>query len=93
MNLYSDPSAWNSDEITAWLKWCTKKFQLKQKPVRSRLPNTGTELVKLSKAEFWVCADGYGKGGNKLAQHIGLKIYEATGQWEETLLSEIEPCK
>lgn len=87
----TDPGTWNEKEITAWLKWCTKKFKMKPKPVRSRLPNTGTELVDLTKADFWVVADGSRVGGNKLAQYIALMVHNATGRWIESLHSKEDP--
>lgn len=88
----SDPGTWNEKEITAWLKWCTKKFKIKPKPVRSRLPNTGRELVDLTRSDFWVVA-GSGVGGNKLAQYIALMVHNATGREMESLHSKEDPGK
>lgn len=45
----------------------------------ARFPNTGAELVKMSRAEFWVCA-GSKTGGNTLSNHISHMIYNTTGR-------------
>lgn len=89
---FIDPSEWNAANIKTWLNWSTKKFDIKPPPVRSRIPNTGKELVELSKAEFWVCA-GSKHGGNTLAKYIAWKVYDATGKWIPSLQNKNDPGK
>lgn len=89
---FLDPSEWDTANIKTWLKWMTKKFEIKPPPVRSRFPLTGKELVELSKAEFWVCA-GSEHGGKTLARYIAWKIHDATGRTIPSLQDNVEPCK
>lgn len=88
----SDPSEWDAANIKTWLNWSTRKFSLKPAPTRCRFPNNGKELVKLTKAEFWVCA-GTKEGGNTLAKYIAWKVYDATGQQLTSLQSNDDPGK
>lgn len=89
---YPDPREWDATNIKTWLNWSTKKFDIKPPPIRSRFPNTGAELVELSKADFWVCA-GSKHGGNTLAKYICWKVYDATGKWITSLQSNDDPSK
>lgn len=63
---------------------------LEPKPVFSRFPITGSELIEMSRAEFWVCA-GSNNGGNILAKHIAHSIHSATGKNLTSLLNDDDP--
>lgn len=90
MNSHADPTEWDTANIKSWLNWMTKKFNIDPSPTRSRFPKTGKELVEMSKAEFWVCA-GSKYGGNKLAEYIAWKIYDATGRPMSELQNRQDP--
>lgn len=87
-----DPSEWNTLNIKTWLEWVTKQFSISPKPVLSRFPSTGRELIELSRADFWVCA-GTKTGGNILAKHIACRIQSATGRIMDLLFCDKDPGK
>lgn len=88
----TDPSVWNDEHIKSWLKWISKKFSLDPELSSLRFPKHGNELVKLSKAEFWVCA-GSKEAGNILAKYIAHIVQNATGIDMKHLLDENDPGK
>lgn len=94
MNILSktDPSDWDSTKIRTWLKWSTEQFKLDPKPMFERFPKTGTELINMGQADFWVCA-GSRRGGQVLARFILDWNHKACGRWLEHLHAEIDPCK
>lgn len=88
----TDPSVWNDGHIKSWLKWMSKKFSIEPSLSSLRFPKRGSELVKLSKAEFWVCA-GSKEAGNTLAKYIAHIVQNATGIDMNHLLDENDPGK
>lgn len=88
----TDPSVWNDTHIRSWLKWISKKFSIEPPLSSLRFPKHGNELVKLSKAEFWVCA-GSKEAGNILAKYIAHIVQNATGVNMDSLLDENDPGK
>lgn len=89
---FSDPSEWTASNIDSWLAWTTKKFNIEPAPMIARFPTTGAELVKMSRAEFWVCA-GSKNGGNTLSMHIAHLIHSATGRCTSPMLNDNDPGK
>lgn len=87
-----NPSDWTSDEIKSWLNWSTKEFSIEPSPDHSKFPDSGNELVKMTRADFWVCA-GSKRGGNLLAKHMAYLLYRATGRSHSPLLSDEDPGK
>lgn len=67
-----------------------KTKNIQPAPIPSRFPQTGEELVTLSRAEFWVCA-GSKYGGNTLAKHLAFIIRDATGRCTSPLTNENDP--
>lgn len=85
-----DPSQWDAENIKTWLDWMTERFELSPAPTFSLFPQTGAELVELSKAEFCVCALSEASG-KLLAEYIGWKIYDATGRRRMSLDDRKDP--
>lgn len=91
MNLVpTDPSVWDAEHLKSWLKWMTKTFNIEPPLATIRFPKTGDELVKLYKADFWVCA-GSKEAGNTLAKYIAHTVHNATGISLDHLLDESDP--
>lgn len=87
-----DPSQWDAENIKTWLDWMTERFELSPAPTFSLFPQTGAELVELSKAEFCVCSLSEATG-KLLAEYIGWKIYDATGRRRMSLDDRKDPGK
>lgn len=68
------------------------EFNLNPAPTPGLFPQTGSELVQLSKAEFCVCALSE-DNGKKLARYIAWKTIDATGERISALLDEADPGK
>lgn len=90
--IHTDPSNWNSEHIKTWLHWMAGEFNLNPAPPAALFPQTGTELVKLSKAEFCVCALSE-DSGKTLAKYIAWKTIDATGERIVALEDEEDPGK
>lgn len=69
-----------------------EEFNLNPAPTPGLFPQTGSELVQLSKAEFCVCALSE-DNGKTLARYIAWKTIDATGERISALLDEADPGK
>lgn len=85
-----NPIKWDEKDIVTWLNWLTKKFKCDPKLEASRFPSDSQELLKFSKADFWVCA-GSGENGNYAAKHYGYLLRNATGNADPSLFTDTEP--
>lgn len=88
--MYLDPTTWNATHIASWLTWLGKTTNIIPLPNPTKFPQTGSELVTLSRAEFWVCA-GSSYGGNTLAKHLAFTIRDATGRCTSPLINDKDP--
>lgn len=77
--LFTDPLEWTSFHIKSWLKWSSKKFSLSPTPEVKKFPDSGTELCKLSRADFEKIA-GNSRNGTLLAKHIAHLRHSVTGR-------------
>lgn len=68
------------------------EFNLSPAPTPALFPQTGAELVELSKAEFCVCALSE-DSGKTLARYIAWKTIDATGERIRALEDENDPGK
>jgi Sterile alpha motif (SAM)/Pointed domain len=86
----SDPKEWNTDHIEKWLIWASKKFKIHPPIEPCRFPDTGAELIEMTKADFWVCA-GSKAGGNVVAKHFAYLLYSVTGNEQPSLIDDKDP--
>ncbi|KAB0799567.1 hypothetical protein PPYR_07447 [Photinus pyralis] len=75
----SDPLEWTADHIKSWLTWATKKFGLNPIPETAKLPESGSALCEMSRAEFETFA-GTPRAGALLAKHIAHLRHSVTGR-------------
>lgn len=85
-----NPREWDEKNIETWVSWISKKFRCDPKLEPGRFPTDSQELLKFTKADFWVCG-GSGANGNYLAKHFGYLLKNATGSAHESLLNDTEP--
>ncbi|XP_073821097.1 uncharacterized protein [Musca autumnalis] len=85
-----DPRVWNSDHISAWVRWMTKQFSIEPEPDITRFPTSGIELCSMSRADFWVCA-GSRHGGILFAKHFAWTLHSVTGRETSPMLNDNEP--
>lgn len=90
--LPGDPREWEADHIEQWLTWATKQFKIDPPLQKEKFPETGEEVCKMTKADFWVCA-GTKYGAEKLAKYLAHSLYKVTGKEEQELLSDEDPSK
>lgn len=65
-------------------------FNMSPAPTLSLFPQTGTELIELSKAEFCVCALSE-HNGKILAEYLAWKLEDATGRRRKSLEDKTDP--
>lgn len=87
-----NPNEWDEKNISTWVNWISKKFKCDPKLETSRFPTDSQELLKFTKADFWVCS-GSGVSGNIVAKHYGYLLQNATGIADSSLFSDLEPGK
>ncbi|EEB14762.1 conserved hypothetical protein [Pediculus humanus corporis] len=80
----SDPAEWNSEHVSQWLNWTTKKFRLNPKPDCDKFPKTGVELCELTKSDFEKIT-GDQRSGELLAVHLAHLRHSATGHTSSSL--------
>lgn len=87
---YIDPFEWDSNDISSWLKWCTKAFSLESSPNLEALgANSGREILDL-KLEEW--QKRLPDCGRVLAKHLGYLRLQASGNKTKALVQE-EKCR
>ena len=74
-----DPIEWTFSHIKSWLKWSSEKFSLNPKPDITQFPKSGSELCKMTGADFKKCA-GNVRSGALLAKHIAHLRHSVTGR-------------
>lgn len=92
VSLPGNPQTWTATNIKTWLEWASKQFDLDPPLQPEKFPETGDDLLNLSKADFWVCASSK-FGGNKLAKHIAYLQYNSTGIENTELTNDADPSK
>uniref|UniRef100_A0A182FWX7 Uncharacterized protein n=2 Tax=Anopheles albimanus TaxID=7167 RepID=A0A182FWX7_ANOAL len=85
-----DPREWTAEHVSTWLLWVSKNFHIFPPIEPARFPDTGQEIARFSKADFWVCA-GSKAGGSALARHFAHLLHTGTGIEDRQLLSNTEP--
>ncbi len=85
-----NPKEWDEKNIETWINWISKKFRCDPKLEPARFTTDSQELLKFTKADFWVCG-GSGVNGNYLAKHYGYLLKNATGSAHESLLNDTDP--
>lgn len=90
--LPGDPREWEPEHIEQWLNWATKQFKIDPALQKEKFPETGAEICKMTKADFWVCA-GTKYGAEKLAKYLAHSLYKVTGTEDKELLSDEDPSK
>ncbi|KAG8321755.1 hypothetical protein J6590_040009 [Homalodisca vitripennis] len=73
------PLEWTAPHVDAWLRWCTRQFRLTPRPDPARLPNTGAELVALSRRQLQQLTDSP-RSGRLLATHLAHLRHPRTGR-------------
>lgn len=88
-----DPTSWTEKHIETWIKWAAKQFNIEPQPDPARFPKTGNELVKFSKADFYMTC-GSLKGGKSLMQHYKY-LMERIGNssFDESLNTDEDPSE
>ncbi|XP_050081788.1 DNA-binding protein D-ETS-6-like [Anopheles aquasalis] len=85
-----DPREWTAEHVSTWLLWVSKNFHIFPPIEPARFPDTGHEIARFSKADFWVCA-GSKAGGSALARHFAHLLHTGTGIEDRQLSSNTEP--
>lgn len=78
MHIYTDPRTWDSQDIKSWIAWLTRRCHINPEPSASDFPSTGSELVKLTRADFWVRC-GSNVGGNTFTNHLHFMMENIMG--------------
>ncbi|XP_049536981.1 DNA-binding protein D-ETS-6-like [Anopheles darlingi] len=86
----NDPREWNAEHVSTWLLWVSKNFHIFPPIEPARFPDSGQEIARFSKADFWVCA-GSKAGGSALARHFAHLLHTGTGIEDRQLSSNTEP--
>jgi hypothetical protein len=87
-----NPTSWTEKHIETWIKWATKQFDIEPQPDPKRFPTTGDELVKFTKADFYMTC-GSIEGGKSLVQHFKYLMERIKYDFDESLNSEEDPSK
>ena len=87
-----NPKTWTEKNIDTWVKWASKKFQLKPPLDTSRFPKSSEEMVKFSKADFYIVCGSF-EGGKKISQHFKYMMQCSNEPFDETLLTDGDPGK
>lgn len=76
--MHTDPRTWDSHDIRSWIAWLSKRCHIIPEPSASDFPSTGMELVKLTRADFWVRC-GSNIGGNTFTNHLQFMMENIMG--------------
>lgn len=87
-----DPTSWTEKHIETWIKWATKQFDIEPQPDPARFPKTGNELVKFTKADFYMTC-GSIEGGKSLVQHFKYLMERIGKCVDESLKSDEDPSE
>lgn len=85
-----NPKKWSEADISTWIKWTTKKFNLGLSIDIAKFPRTAEELANFTKAEFYIACGSF-EGGEKVAQHYKYLMENVNEEFHETLKSDSEP--
>lgn len=88
----NNPKTWSSKHIETWIKWASKKFNLSPPLEISRFPKDAEELIKFSKADFYIVCGSF-EGGKRVSQHYKYMMQTAHESFDETLITDCEPGK
>ncbi|XP_055539139.1 DNA-binding protein D-ETS-6-like isoform X1 [Wyeomyia smithii] len=86
----TNPLEWTGEHVSSWVRWVSKKFNIFPNLEPVRFPNNGTDLVRFTKADFWVCA-GSKAGGDTLAKHFAHLLQSGTGIEDKLLGNNVDP--
>ncbi|CAD6207346.1 GSCOCG00010180001-RA-CDS [Cotesia congregata] len=79
----TNPAEWKSEHVDGWLTWCSRVFSINPPPERSKLPDSGEELINIT-SDKWRRISG----GKILARHLGYLRLQATGVYDHELIQE-----
>jgi hypothetical protein len=85
-----NPTTWSEKHIEMWIKWASNQFDIKPPLDASRFPKSGAELVKFSKAEFFIVCGSFSHG-KMVVEHFRYLMENVEESVDETLLNDDEP--